>query len=168
MKRVIIKLLCIPLTIKSTTVLADVFLSALIRDFLFQSSLLKVGQAGPLQIIQKLLLLLLGQHDVAAGFTDHLLKIKQNRQKDQRGQKSLFFLKCHPYLLPRTLNRWITRTDLHEDTERQLVFIKCQLQPQPGDYGFLLTFIYLFLCCSELELLFFTMHIYHLLKKNRE
>lgn len=59
--------------------MADVFLPAFIRDFLLQPSLLKVGQAGPLKIIQKLLLLLLGQHDVAAGFADHLLKIKQNR-----------------------------------------------------------------------------------------
>lgn len=60
--------------------MADVLLSALIRDFLLQSTFLEVGQARPLQIIQKLLLFLVGQHDVAAGFTDHLLKIKTDKR----------------------------------------------------------------------------------------
>ena len=65
--------------------MADVFLPALIRDFLLQATFLEVGQAGSLQIIQKLLLLLLGQHDVAAGFTDHLLKIKTDeRMRDEK------------------------------------------------------------------------------------
>lgn len=41
-----LNLLRILLTIKSTTVMADVFLSALVRDFLLQPSLLEVGQAG--------------------------------------------------------------------------------------------------------------------------
>lgn len=75
----LLNLSCVPLTIESATVMADGFLSAFIRDFFLQPSLLEVGEAGLLEIIQKLLLLLLGQHDVAAGFADHLLKIKQNR-----------------------------------------------------------------------------------------